>query len=96
MDRLLCENFSRKKTAHQLAAAMGVSVCGVRARTRKLGLRRFWQWTPKEDAYLRQHYLTATARELGKALSRKPEAVRARLGALGLKKNHRRQTTNKS
>jgi hypothetical protein len=96
MDRLLRENFSRKKTAHQLATALAVTVLAVRARTRKLGLRRFWQWTPKEDAYLRQHYLTATARELGKALGRKPEAVRARVRALGLKKNHRRQTTNKS
>lgn len=90
MDRLLRENFQRKKTAHQLATALAVSVLAVRGRTRKLGLRRFWRWTPKEDAYLRQHYLTATARELGKALGRKPEAVRFRVRALGLRKRPRR------
>ena len=90
MDRLLLEQFERNKMAHQIAAALGIKVLAVRARTRKLGLRRFWRWTPQQDAYLREHYPNTTAHEVGKALGKKPEAVRFRVRALGLRKNSRR------
>ena len=90
MDRVLRKNFERKKFAYQIAAKLGVGVMSVRRRTRKLGLRRFWQWTAEEDAYLRQHYPTTTGHAVGVALSRKPEAVCYRVHALGLRKNSRR------
>jgi DNA-directed RNA polymerase specialized sigma24 family protein len=89
MDRILRRCFAKTKTTSQLAKILGVTVCAIHTRAHRLGLRAYWRWVIREDEYLTKYYQHKTAEEIGQALDRKADAVRARVRALGLRKNRK-------
>ena len=74
---------------------LGRSESAVYNRAHALGLKQprppsRSSWSTADDDFLREHYQSLTARDLGEILGRNETAVRSRVQCLGLRKNAKR------